>query len=78
MFNEKLFFELCEKHGVELSSTYKKPMIKIDNSIREVSEEDIKSLVPAFQHYFYYDGSNITSKHNDTKSYPPNELLIAC
>ncbi len=78
MFNEKLFYSLCEKHGVELSSDYNKPMIKIDDEIRTLTTDDVKNIIPPFQHYIFYDGSNITSRRTTAVSYCPNELIIAC
>lgn len=78
MFNEKLFYSLCEKHGVELSSNYDKPMIQVDNEIRALTADDIKNIIPSFQHYIFYDSSNITSSQKTAQAYCPNELITAC
>jgi hypothetical protein len=42
MFNEKLFYEICERYGVEIRDGNSKPIIKYeDGKEREVSKEDI-------------------------------------
>lgn len=73
-----MFYELCEKYDVELSEQYGKPMIRIDNEVKEITSEDVKNIVPRFQHYFFYDSLCITGKMAETASYMPDELLIAC
>lgn len=42
MFDSKLFYDLCEKYGVELSDKYSEPMIKVNGEIIPLREyEDI-------------------------------------
>ena len=43
MFNKELFYDLCNKYGVELSDEYSKPMIKTDGEVRQLEEQDVRS-----------------------------------
>ena len=42
MFNKELFYDLCNKYGVELSDEYSKPMIKTDGEVRQLEEQDVR------------------------------------
>ena len=44
MFDSKLFYDLCEKYGVELSDKYSEPMIKVDGEIIPLREYDPESF----------------------------------
>lgn len=54
MFDRDLFYSLCNKYGVELSDQYDKPMLKTDDALREITEKDIKNLIPQFEEVFLY------------------------
>lgn len=41
MFDQNLFFALCEKYNVELSSSATEPMIKDENGVHAVSSGDL-------------------------------------
>jgi hypothetical protein len=46
MFNEKLFYEICEKYGVETRKSKGKPIIKNkDGAERELMESDVKNIL---------------------------------
>ena len=49
MFNKELFYDLCNKYGVELSDEYSKPMIKTDGEVRQLEEQDVRDLLPRYQ-----------------------------
>ena len=49
MFDEKLFYDLCNKYGVKLSDKYDKPMIKTDGEVRQLVEQDVRELLPRYQ-----------------------------
>ena len=42
MFDSKLFYDLCEKYGVELSDKYSEPMIKVNGEIIPLKEYDFE------------------------------------
>ena len=42
MFDSKLFYDLCEKYGVELSDKYSEPMIKVNGEIIPLREYDFE------------------------------------
>ena len=42
MFDSKLFYDLCEKYGVELSDKYSEPMIKVHGEIIPLKEYDFE------------------------------------
>ena len=44
-FNKNLFYDLCEKYNVELSDKYDKPMLKEGDSIRPLTEKDVRMCV---------------------------------
>lgn len=76
MFNKKLFYELCEKYGVELSNQYEKPMLKVDGEIREVMEQDVNDFLPQYQRIVPYQDSSIYTIQV-VYTYEPQELMIA-
>ena len=48
-FNKELFYNVCEKYGVELSDKYDRPMIKEkDGSIRPLSDDDVFHLLDRY------------------------------
>ena len=49
MFDKELFYALCNQYGVELSDKYDKPMLKTDDGIRELVEQDVRDLLPQYQ-----------------------------
>lgn len=45
MFDEKLFFKLCEKYNIEVRKGKGKPMLKLeDGTERELTKKDIKEI----------------------------------
>lgn len=44
MFNRELFYTLCDKYGVEFSDKYDKPMLKTEDGLRELVEQDVKDI----------------------------------
>ena len=44
MFNKELFYALCDKYGVEFSDQYDKPMLKTEDGLRELVEQDVKDI----------------------------------
>lgn len=44
MFNRELFYALCDKYGVEFSDQYDKPMLKTEDGLRELVEQDVKDI----------------------------------
>ena len=49
MFNRKLFYALCDEYGIEFSDQYDKPMLKTEDGLRELVEQDVKGLLPKRQ-----------------------------
>ena len=80
MFNKDLFYELCEKYDVELSDAYGKPVIRVDGYVREITEDDVKNMLPRFQEYFWYDVSESVKMTEPVieVSFVPDEFPIAC
>lgn len=62
MFDRKLFYDLCNKYGVELSDKYDKPMIKTDGEVRQFVEQDVRELLPEYQKRDFYQ--NDSNAHN--------------
>lgn len=44
MFNEKLFYEICERYGVEIKEGNGKPQVDDNSVIRNITEQDIKDM----------------------------------
>lgn len=79
MFNRELFYALCDKYGVEFSDQYDKPMLKTEDGLRELVEQDVKDIFPKCQetaYYFYHDNNN-TYKFKASRKYIPQDLMIA-
>lgn len=74
MFDRDLFYSLCDKYGVELSDQYDRPMLKADDGLREITEADVKNLMPQFQEVFLYCNK---IELCDKNIYMPEDLLIA-
>ena len=45
MFDSKLFYDLCEKYGVELSNKYSEPMIKVHGKIIPLKEYNLEKML---------------------------------
>ena len=58
MFNKELFYDLCNKYGVELSDEYSKPMIKTDGEVRQLEEQDVRDLLPRYQETVFYQNKS--------------------
>jgi hypothetical protein len=78
MFNGDLFYGLCEKYGVELSDVYGKPVLQFGDAVREITEEDVRNMLPGFQEYFSYHLSGLMNKQIGIASYALDEFPIAC
>ena len=64
MFNRELFYALCDKYGVEFSDQYDKPMLKTEDGLRELVEQDVKDIFSKRQetkYYFYHDNNTENS-----------------
>ena len=44
MFNRELFYALCDKYGVKFSVQYDKPMLKTEDGLPELVEQDVKDI----------------------------------
>ena len=77
MFDKELFYALCNQYGVELSDKYDKPMLKTDDGIRELVEQDVRDLLPQYQGTVSYRTDGHTYKIETSCMYVPQELMIA-
>ena len=77
MFNKELFYDLCNKYGVELSDEYSKPMIKTDGEVRQLEEQDVRDLLPRYQETVFYQNKSIAYKIETSYVYIPQDLMIA-
>ena len=77
MFNKELFYDLCNKYGVELSDEYSKPMIKTDGEVRQVEEQDVRDLLPRYQETVFYQSKSNAYKIETSYVYIPQDLMIA-
>lgn len=59
VFDQNLFFALCEKYDVELSSSVKEPMIKGKNGVRAVTSEDVSRIFAPCETFFGYSGEKL-------------------
>ena len=75
MFNKELFYDLCNKYGVELSDEYSKPMIKTDGEVRQLEEQDVRDLLP--QETVFYQNKSNAYKIETSYVYIPQDLMIA-
>ena len=73
MFNKELFYDLCNKYGVELS----KPMIKTDGEVRQLEEQDVRDLLPRYQETVFYQNKSNAYKIETSYVYIPQDLMIA-
>ena len=44
MFNEKLFYEICERYNVEIKEGKGKPQVYDDGVLRDLTEQDIREM----------------------------------
>ena len=77
MFDKEVFYALCNEYGVELSDKYDKPMLKTDDGIRELVEQDVRDLLPQYQGTVSYRNHGNTYKIETICMYVPQELMIA-
>ena len=77
MFNKELFYDLCNKYGVELSDEYSKPMIKTDGEVRQLEEQDVRDLLPRYQETVFYQNKSNAYKIETSYMYIPQDLMIA-
>lgn len=77
MFNKELFYDLCNKYGVELSDEYSKPMIKTDGEVRQLEEQDVRDLLPRQQETVFYQNKSNAYKIETSYVYIPQDLMIA-
>ena len=77
MFNKELFYDLCNKYGVELSDEYSKPMIKTDGEVRQLEEQDVRDLLPRDQETVFYQNKSNAYKIETSYVYIPQDLMIA-
>ena len=77
MFNKELFYDLCNKYGVELSDEYSKPMIKTDGEVRQLEEQDVRDLLPRYQETVFYQIKSNAYKIETSYVYIPQDLMIA-
>ena len=77
MFNKELFYDLCNKYGVELSDEYSKPMIKTDGEVRQLEEQDVRDLLPRYQETVFYKNKSNAYKIETSYVYIPQDLMIA-
>ena len=77
MFNKELFYDLCNKYGVELSDEYSKPMIKTDGEVRQLEEQDVRDLLPRYQETVFYQNKSYAYKIETSYVYIPQDLMIA-
>ena len=77
MFNKELFYDLCNKYGVELSDEYSKPMIKTDGEVRQLEEQDVRDLRPRYQETVFYQNKSNAYKIETSDVYIPQDLMIA-
>lgn len=80
MLNWDLFLSLCEKYGVDMDDQYDHIMIKEDNKLHKLSDDDIRRvLVNETSSFGYYDGYKNTSIVQFSYVYNPESgLAIAC
>lgn len=43
--NKILFYDLCKKYNVKLSSVAKQPKLKKKNNLQNITKEDIKKIL---------------------------------
>lgn len=79
MFDEKLFMSLCEKYQVEMSDKYSKPMLKVGNSVVELTADLMKDVLLGKQEQTSF--SYKTSKSRIVSRYSTEfneDLATAC
>lgn len=77
MFDEKLFYSLCEKYNVEMSSSATCPMIKNGTEVHAITEDDISRIFSPCQTYFEYPNDKMNTK-TDPVFYVQDDYAIAC
>lgn len=82
MFNEKLFFELCNKYGVEVRDGKKPPMVYDKGIVKEIVKSDVYNIFTSYQAYFDYEdeGKRVNSKFGSYERVwaNDNDLALAC
>lgn len=78
MFDQNLFFALCEKYNVELSSSAKKPLIKDKNGVHAITCEDIKRTFEPCQTFFEYSGKKLNANITQRAYCLQKDFAIAC
>lgn len=78
MFNEKLFFELCEKHGVEIRDGKGKPKIYENGIERDITSNDVYNIVNPYQAYFEYEDDNTNLKIEALDYCSSDDWALAC
>lgn len=78
MFDKDLFYSLCEKYQVELSSKYDSPMIRNGEDIHAITADDVKRVFSNCQSYFNYSDNKISTKLTSSSFENEDSLAIAC
>ena len=69
MFNKELFYDLCNKYGVELSDEY--------SEVRQLEEQDVRDLLPRYQETVFYQNKSNAYKIETSYVYIPQDFMIA-
>lgn len=80
MFNQELFYSLCEKYGVELSNEIDSPMVRDMETLKKLDENEAKQILGMFKAYFSYEEKEIKTKTKfaDLLFFELAEYPIAC
>lgn len=78
MFDKNLFFALCEKYNVEISSSAKQPMIRDRNGVHAITDEDIGRIFDTCQTFFVYSGKKIDTNIVTKAYYLQEDFASAC
>ena len=77
MFDKELFYALCKRYDVELSSEYKTAMLQVGDEERALTESDVRTILSGCQSVFSYSNENkkhIAAAENSFL----DDLSIAC
>ena len=78
MFDKNLFYALCEKYNVELSSDAKTPIIKDENGVHGVATEDISRIFAKHHTFWEYTGQKLDAGLVEKAYYLQDDFAIAC